>query len=147
MMRWRSLLMVLAVSTASFAGEGAASPEEEVRATEIAFARTMAERDPAKFASFLDPEAVFLGGNEIRRGAENVAEGWRAYFEGAQAPFSWEPERVAVVASGGLAVSTGPVRDPAGKQIGTFVSTWRKDAEGKWRIILDSGCHCPTSGP
>ncbi len=146
-MRVSTLLVVLAISTLSVAGEGATAPEDEVRATEIAFARTMSDRDATKFASFLDPDAVFLGRNEILRGAAQVAEGWRAYFEGAQAPFSWEPERVAVIASGGLATSTGPVRDPAGKQVGTFVSTWRKDPEGRWRIVLDTGCRCPAAGP
>ncbi len=146
-MRISSFLAVLAISAHSVAAAVATSPEEAVRATEIAFARTMADRDAARFASFLDPDAVFLSRDEILRGAAQVAEGWRAYFEGPQAPFSWEPERVAIIASGDLATSTGPVRDPAGKQVGTFVSTWRKNAEGKWRIVLDTGCRCPASGP
>ena len=33
---------------------------EEVRATEIAFARSMAVRDHAAFASYLSPEAIFF---------------------------------------------------------------------------------------
>jgi hypothetical protein len=48
-----------------------------------------------------------------------------------------------VIASGDLAVSTGPVRDPVGKHVGTFVSTWKRGADGAWRILLDCGCRCP----
>lgn len=112
--------------------------EGEVRAAEEAFAKTMADRDHDAFVSFLAEDAVFLG-RTVLRGRTAVAEGWKAYYEGETAPFSWRPERVAVLASGDLAVSTGPVFDPAGKRVGTFVSTWRHGEDG-WRIVLDTGC-------
>jgi uncharacterized protein (TIGR02246 family) len=122
------------------------SPEtlaQQVRARETAFARTMAERDHGAFAGFVSEEALFLGGT-VLRGREAVAEGWRPFFEGATAPFSWEPERVEVIDSGTLAISTGPVRGPGGERIGTFNSTWRLEADGAWRVILDVGCPpCP----
>ena len=47
--------------------------------------------------------------------------------------------------SGTLALSTGPVRDPAGKQFAIFMSIWRLDSPGTWRIIFDKGedyCDC-----
>jgi ketosteroid isomerase-like protein len=69
-----------------------------------------------------------------------VAEGWKPFFEGAAAPFSWEPETVEVLDSGSLALSSGPVRDPEGKQIGTFSSIWRREADGHWRVVFDKGC-------
>jgi ketosteroid isomerase-like protein len=116
-----------------------------VRARETAFAQTMADRDLAAFARFVAEEAVFMGRTPLR-GREAVVAGWKAYFEGTQAPFSWSPERVEVVASGTLAISSGPVFDPAGKRVGTFNSTWRREADGEWRIVLDIGCppcQCP----
>jgi len=111
----------------------------EVRAAEQAFARSMAERDHAAFASFVSEEAVFLG-REALRGRAAVAEGWKPLFEGEAAPFSWEPERVVVLESGSLALSTGPVFDPAGERVGTFNSTWRREADGRWRVVFDIGC-------
>jgi hypothetical protein len=69
-----------------------------------------------------------------------VAEGWKPLFEGPEAPFSWAPERVEVIESGTLALSTGPVRNSEGERIGTFNSTWRLEADGEWRVILDIGC-------
>src|ERR1017187_7810525 len=114
--------------------------KEQVRQTEIAFAKTLADRDAAAFASFLANETVFMSGGRATRGARQVAERWKAFFEGAQAPFSWAPETVEVLDSGTLAMSSGPVRDPSGKRPGTFNSVWRREAGGKWKIVLDNGC-------
>lgn len=131
------MLLLLAGSASA---ETNAELKEQVRQTEIAFAKTMADRDPAAFAGFLAAETVFLSGGRATRGARQVAERWRAFFEGLQAPFSWAPEFVEVLDSGTLAISSGPVRDPTGKRTGTFNSVWRREADGKWKIVLDNGC-------
>ena len=55
-------------------------------------------------------------GRSVLRGRPAVVEGWKAFFEGPKAPFSWQPDRVEVVHSGTLAFSTGPVFDPEGKR-------------------------------
>lgn len=68
-----------------------------------------------------------------------MVAGWKGYFESAEAPFSWKPERVEVLKSGTLALSTGPVYDPDGRRMATFTSIWRKEAPGAWRIIFDRG--------
>ncbi len=113
--------------------------QKQVREREVAFAKTMADRDHAAFTSFVSEEAIFMG-RTVLRGRAAVAEGWKRFFEGPKAPFSWEPERVEVVDSGTLAISSGPVRDPEGNRTGTFNSTWRREADGQWRIVLDIGC-------
>ena len=120
---------------------------QQVENTERAFAQTMADRDFAAFLSFLSEEAVFFSGETPLRGKQQVTETWKPYYEMQDAPFSWEPERVVVLDSGTLALSTGPVYDPGGKLIATFTSIWRLEAPGKWRIIFDKGngvCECPT---
>jgi ketosteroid isomerase-like protein len=118
---------------------------QEVFETERAFAKTMADRDHAAFASFLAAEAVFFAGKRPLRGAEAVAAYWKSYYEERSAPFSWEPEQVEVLPSGTLALSTGPVRDRAGKVTGTFTSIWRREGPGRWRILFDRGCAaCPS---
>jgi ketosteroid isomerase-like protein len=134
-------LAFLALSTAAVAG-GAAELKEDVRKTETAFAKSMADRDAAAFASFLSDEAVFFGPKLVSRGKAAVAEQWKRYFTAPDAPFSWKPEEVEVLDSGTLAMTSGPVFDPAGKRIGTFNSVWRRDADGTWKIVLDKGCDC-----
>jgi ketosteroid isomerase-like protein len=109
-----------------------------VRQTETAFAKTMADRDHAAFASFLATETVFFG-RGVLRGKAAVADAWKSSTrEGA--PFSWAPDSVEVLDSGELGMTSGPVFDPAGKRVGTFNSVWRKEKDGKWRIIFDNGC-------
>lgn len=112
--------------------------EAQVRATENAFAKTMADRDFAAFQRFLSEETVF-GNRTILRGAKAVAEGWKRYYEGPRAPFSWKPDYVQVLASGTLAVTRGPVFDPEGKPMGRFNSVWRLEAPNTWRIVFDFG--------
>lgn len=112
---------------------------EHVRARENAFAQTMADRDHAKFKTFISEEALFLDAT-VLRGRAAVAEAWRPLFDGPEAPFSWEPERVEVIDSGNLAISTGPVRNAAGDRIGVFNSTWRLEDDGEWRVVIDIGC-------
>jgi ketosteroid isomerase-like protein len=112
----------------------------QVRDTERAFAKTMADRDHAAFASFLADEAIFMGEGPALRGKQAVATGWKRLYDGPRAPFSWEPEVVEVIDSGTLALSSGPVRDPQGKRVGTFNSIWRRDANGAWKIVFDKGC-------
>jgi ketosteroid isomerase-like protein len=82
---------------------------------------------------------VFWSGSKVLRGKAAVLEAWKRFYEGPQAPFSWEPDEVVVLGDGSLAQSTGPVRDPAGKLIARFRSVWRREADGRWLIVLDRG--------
>jgi hypothetical protein len=63
------------------------------------------------------------------------------------APFSWSPEVVDVLESGTLAHSSGPVRDAGGRRIGTFNSIWRREPDGRWRVVFDKGCPVCDRGP
>jgi ketosteroid isomerase-like protein len=112
----------------------------QVRAAETAFAATMAARDHAAFGTYVADEALFFSRKGMLRGRAAVMEGWKPYFEGPDAPFSWTPEQVEVLDSGTLALSTGPVFAPGGEQIGVFISTWRREPDGRWRVVLDKGC-------
>jgi len=133
--------VAIAAGTAPRAQTDPAALAGQVRETEQAFAKSMADRDHAAFVSFLSDEAVFVpDGQPALRGKAAVAAAWKRLYEGAQAPFSWAPERVEVLDSGTLALSSGPVRDPQGNRIGTFNSIWRREPGGPWKIIFDKGC-------
>lgn len=134
-----AVLAQVALAPAAGAADATEALEAKVRAREQAFAKTMADRDAAAFAGFVSEDAVFFG-QEPLRGRAAVAAGWKRYFEGEKAPFSWAPEHVFVIASGSLALSTGPVFAPDGTRVGTFNSTWRLEKDGEWRVVLDNGC-------
>jgi ketosteroid isomerase-like protein len=123
--------------------------ERQVAAAERAFAKTMADRDHAAFTTFVSDEAIFFTGPTPLVGKAAVAAGWKRLYDRPQAPFSWEPSEVVVLASGNLALSSGPVRDPSGRIVATFTSVWRQEAPGEWRVIFDKGndvCDCAKPG-
>jgi ketosteroid isomerase-like protein len=113
--------------------------EQEVADTERGLARTMAARDHAAFASFVAEDASFRSPDGVLVGKAAVVEHWARFYQSPQAPFSWEPDLVTVQSDGRLAISTGPVHDARGKRIARFISVWRREADGSWKVILDAG--------
>ena len=93
--------------THPLAAQSNAQLVEQVRTAETAFAETMAKRDLAAFSAFVAMDAVFIGRTALR-GRDAVREGWKRFYDGADAPFSWKPETVEVLANGSLALSSGP---------------------------------------
>ena len=119
-----------------------AALERAVAAAETAFAQSMADRDFEAFARHVADDSIFVNGRTPLRGKPAILADWKKYFDGP-APFSWAPETVVVLPSGRLAQSKGPVRDPDGKPILEFRSTWRLDDDGQWRVVFDDGtCLC-----
>jgi ketosteroid isomerase-like protein len=119
--------------------------QRQVADTERAFAKTMADRNYEAFTSFVSPEAVFFSDPKALRGKDEITTAWKPFFAKPEAAFSWAPEKVEVLDSGTLALSTGPVHDAKGKLIATYNSIWRKDAANSWHIIFDRGvdaCEC-----
>ena len=150
-MNRRLLLLFVALNVvsgcASIASSGgSANLDEQVKAAELAFAKTMADRDHAAFSTFISDEAVFISSGKQVRGKEAISADWKKFYVSPRAPFSWKPDLVEVLPSGTLAYSTGPVSNPDGKTFARFNSIWRLEAPGVWRVIFDSGsevCNCP----
>lgn len=138
----------LALCAGCAAPPPAVSPADttvQVRDAEIAFAKSMADRDFTAFSALVADDAVFVNGGKPLRGKAEVLAFWKRFFEKPAAPFSWKPE-IVEAASGDLGYTTGPVAAPDGKLIATFHSTWRRERDGRWRVVFDNGqpvCNCP----
>lgn len=145
----RCLPLLVAALAGCAAVDGApdhAHLKHQVTAAETAFAKTMADRDHAAFASLISEEAVFINGGKPLRGKQAIAADWKKFYDAPRAPFSWQPDLVEVLPSGTLAYSTGPVSNPDGVVFARFHSTWRLEAPGVWRVVFDNGtdvCNCP----
>lgn len=131
-MRVLSLLLAVAVSMPLLA-----DAVEEVRQAEIGFARAFADRDKAKFFSYVADDAVFLNALGTLRGKQAVIARWSRFFDNVPvAPFSWGPERVEITGDGKLGFSMGPIYDPDGKHAGYYSSVWQKQG-GTWKVVID----------
>ena len=114
---------------------------------ETGFARSVAEHDAVAFAQYLDPGAVFIGGDDsAMHGRDAVAAGWSGLIEGKGLLMRWYPDAVDVSADGKLALSRGPflidnpaLPDDRRYRIGRFISVWRKSDDGQWRVAFDGG--------
>ena len=145
----RSILLLLLLAVTGCAGGAASRPaavdpgaaRDEVRAAETAFAAAFRDRDRDRFFAMLADDAVFLGPQKTLRGRRQVIETWSRFFADPAPPFSWRPERVEISSDGTLGLSTGPILDPAGKQIGSYSSIWRRQPDGTWKVAFDGpGC-------
>jgi ketosteroid isomerase-like protein len=140
----RTILLIGVASAALAARLTGQTPSADLKrqvfAAESSFAASMAERNLAAFASHVSPEAIFFGDTAVLRGKEEVLARWRGFFTDADPPFSWKPDVIEVLSSGRLALSSGPVFDPKGKKVGSFNSIWRREQDGRWKIIFDKGC-------
>jgi pimeloyl-ACP methyl ester carboxylesterase/ketosteroid isomerase-like protein len=125
----------------------AADPVEEVRQAETAFAKAFADRDQARFFALVADDATFMSAGRTLHGKKSVVEVWSNFFKDRVAPFSWGPERVVVSGDGKLGFSTGPIFDIEGKHAGNYFSTWRREANGEWRVVFDGPGSAPAFLP
>ncbi|HZI66548.1 MAG TPA: DUF4440 domain-containing protein [Thermoanaerobaculia bacterium] len=116
-----------------------------IRIADLEMAKAVSDRNLEKFNSLVADDAVFFG-RDVSRGREAVAKAWLPLFTDPSMFLKWQPDEVHVSASGDLGYSIGTYdrmsRDPSGKPAsarGTYVSIWRKQADGKWRAVLDIG--------
>lgn len=109
---------------------------EEVRQAETGFAKAFADRDKAKFFSYVADDAVFISALGTSRGKAQIIDRWSRLLEG-DAPFIWGPERVELTDNGTLGFSMGPLYSPEGKHSGYYSSIWRKQQDGSWKVVFD----------
>jgi ketosteroid isomerase-like protein len=149
------LLAMVAGSSIAVGADAAAERAarvEQVRAAEVAFAKSLLDDKPEAFAALLDPGAVFVSGQAVTRGKTAILAGWKGYFGPERPYFEWHPEVVELSADGNLGLSRGPwvirTKDKEGKEVeirGLYNSIWQRQADGSWRILFDAGCSpCPT---
>jgi ketosteroid isomerase-like protein len=118
---------------------------EDVRCREIGFSKSVENQDRERFASFIDPDARFVG-NKVDRSPEAITEAWAVFFTDELPSIKWRPQFLEVLESGDLALSRGPYRiidkNEQGETTeawGTYNSVWRLNADGEWLIVFDAG--------
>jgi ketosteroid isomerase-like protein len=141
-----SILILVALAAPAIA-----DLEDDVRCREVGFSKSVENQDHDLFASFIDPDARFVGGT-VTRGRDAVAEAWKVFFSGDLPTIRWRPAIVEILESGDLALSRGPYRvldkndqGETTESWGTFNSVWRLNGDGEWLVVFDAGS--PSSEP
>jgi ketosteroid isomerase-like protein len=93
----------------------------------------------AAFLEFLAPDAIIF-----RPGPVNGQEAWSKRQE-TGLDLIWEPTFAAIARSADFGYDTGPSKwrgkksDPQFTGFGHFVSIWKKQKDGSWKVALDCG--------
>jgi len=150
----KTFLVVAVIVAALVPGVARAADEpssaDSLRATEIAFAKSVADGDSARFATFIADDAVFLSEPTLR-GKTAIVQGWSIFFGEGAPKIEWAPNDAEVNDSGDLGITRGPytvtvtAKDGTTRvSKGTFMSIWRRQPDGSWKIIFDGGSPgCP----
>lgn len=111
------------------------------------FAKSVADRDKTRFLTFIADVTTFNGGTagEIH-GRDAVMKEWNDFFDPAGPALSWAPTKAEVLGGGDLGYSTGSSlvkgKNASGVAVerrGQYLTVWRKQPDGAWRVVFDTG--------
>jgi len=146
----------LAASTiflAVLAGQAAGRPDRasalaSLVEAERAFSRTSEEKGIREaFLTWLAPDAIVF-----RPGPVEGRPVYEKMDPANPAVLTWGPEIADVSASGELGYTSGPYELRSGRGaeptgFGHYVSIWKRQPDGAWRVILDAGIPHGPQGP
>ena len=117
-----------------------------IQALDEQWSATAAKNDLAGTLAFYADDAVLLPPNApIANDAKSIRESWAALL-GPNTAVSWKVSRAEVAKSGELGYLYGTyslsIKDPKGgpavHDAGKIVEIWKKQADGKWKCIVDT---------
>jgi ketosteroid isomerase-like protein len=153
-MRIRTPLVLLITSSAfvitscspSGTADNRASDASALRAADEQWSATAAKNDVDGTVSFYADNAVLLAPNApIAADRKAIRESWAGIL-GPNTGISWKASRAEVASSGELGYVYGTyslaIQDPKSgapvRDTGKFVEIWNKQADGKWKCIVDT---------
>lgn len=147
-MRSGTKLVAVAAALAAAACQGkpnGAGAAEAIRNADIAFARATAERGVEGWVSFFADSGVQVipGRNVVGRAA--IRELMAPSLGDTTRTLTWRPVSVEVSPGGNLGYTIGRwdrtarVKDGTVTTHGSYVTIWRKQGDGSWKVVLDIG--------
>jgi uncharacterized protein (TIGR02246 family) len=116
----------------------------EIKAADAAWAEAAASKSVERMLEFYDDEAVFIGQDgKVVTGLENLRAAWTAFFAAPGIALRWKVQEVKASRSHDLAWSYGPWETEQGlpgqqtRRSGTYVFVWRKQPDGRWKVLVD----------
>jgi len=140
------VLAIVAVSNLRSAASPAKDSAETLKQLEAEFMKAAAEKGSQGYMSYYGDDAVELpNGAPILQGKENIAKTMN-FLDNKDNHLTWTPVGADTSASGDLGYTYGNyefrAKDKDGKPIvehGKYTSIWKKQKDGKWKVVLDMG--------
>lgn len=110
------------------------------------FSRVTGEKRLAGFLSFIAEDFQTVRPNSPLVGKKEFGEGWSKLLNDPAAKIAWKPLLALVSKSGDLGYTVGSYeitrQDDKGTRAagsGKYVTIWRKQKDGSWKVVLDTG--------
>jgi ketosteroid isomerase-like protein len=142
-----AVLLASIIAVPAFASQQKITGSDILFQLEADFAHAVAERGHAAFVDYFADEAVELddgGGISTREDIRKQP----AWPEGTK--LTWTPVRGDMSASGDLGYTYGNYvftsKNKEGKTVssyGKYMSVWKKQKDGKWKVVVDMGNSSP----
>ena len=138
------LILLLGVALGRAVDPAVSTPLQSLTDAETTFARMATEKGTraAFLANMADDGVIF------QPGPVNAKKSWEKRAP-SDSVLSWEPNFVAVSASGDFGYTTGPWEfkerptDAEAIAYGQFLSIWKKQKDNAWKVVLDAGVATP----
>ena len=119
---------------------------EALKIADQAFSRSLKERNREAFSSWIAQDAVFFGGG-LLEGRDQIVERWSVFMDpGSGQTLRWKPHTAVVSRCDDLGYTIGGFEaqgrlsdGSVGVATGSYVSVWRRDDQGAWRVVADAG--------
>jgi uncharacterized protein (TIGR02246 family) len=151
-----TLLLLTVVLLLSFQTSRGALPApvssapDQILALEAAMMAAGAEKGADGYMSFYADDAVELPNGEAALQGRDAIRKTMDFLNDKNNRLTWTPHRVEVARSGDLAYSYGTFEfrsigkdgRPA-SEYGKYATVWKKQSDGRWRVVLDMGNASP----
>ena len=142
----RLLICIALLSTIAFATERDVSV---LMQADRDFAKATAAKRLDGWMSFMAPNAVLLRAEPLV-GLDQIKEGMAKDFDSPGFQLTWEPTKAEFVGSGPVGYTVGRYEakftgDDGKPQTshGSYMTTWRKQKDGSWKVVADIGSPDP----
>lgn len=115
--------------------------EDAIFSTDTAFSNLSAKEGmKSAFLQYMDSSAILLRPNHYPI-AGNDAVNYLNKIVDTSFKLTWLPSKTVVATSGELGYTYGiyTYRDKDTTYQGTYTSVWKKQADGSWKFVLDTG--------
>jgi ketosteroid isomerase-like protein len=122
--------------TVDIAKEKEAMKQADIRFSDLSKQKGM----KAAFLQYMDSTAALLRPNHYPIVGKDAQE-YLQKINDSSFSLVWEPENAQLAASGDLGYTYGiyTYHDKDTTYQGTYVSIWKKQADGSWKFVLDTG--------